>query len=152
VRVYCPVLSAVVVLAFCAALPAAYAGSATVEIQGVSAADPGKQPQTVPTTLARYKAVLKGTVYGTFADAGSAIVKPALGGKDSAAIGAYGVDVALSKIAGQRAKVEVTIKQGGKPIGQPIGCMLSPGEPVMVSQLGDKQKPTILLFTLKETE
>jgi len=136
-------------------LPAILSGSVhaqavNVEIQGVAASDPGKKDQNVAPSLGRFKDVLKDTVFGTFKDAGSAKVKPATGGKDSATIAGYGVDVALIKTWGKKAKVEVTIKHGGKPIGQPISTALTQGEPIMISQLGAKDAPTILIFTYRE--
>jgi hypothetical protein len=129
---------------------AVHAQSVSVEIQGVTASDAGKKEQNVAESLARFKNVLKDTVFGTFKDAGSASVKPAAGGKDSATIAGYGVDVALIKTWGNKAKVEVTLKHGGKPIGQPISTALTKGEPIMISQLGAKDAPTILIFTYKE--
>jgi hypothetical protein len=128
------------------------AGAATIEVQGVAASDPGKKVQTVPPSLAAYQQVLRGTLYGTFADAGRQSVTVTAGGKGSAAIGEYEVEIALASAAGGKAKVEITIKRGGKPIGQPLGRTLARGDPLMVSQCGSKEAPTILIIVLKQTE
>lgn len=151
-RSYSTALATGALVSLLCAASAARAQSATVEIQGVAASDPGQKEQTIPASLARYKAVLKGTVFAAFRDAGSSTVKAAAGAKGSAVVAGYGVDVALIKTAAGKAKVEVTIKQGGKAIAQPLACSLSQGEPIMLSQLGAKDAPTILIFTLKDLE
>lgn len=132
------------------AMPAAYAETATIEIQAVSASDPGAKQQSIPASLSRYKAVLQGTLYSNFTDLGSGTVKPACGGKDSTSVIRYTIDVTLARSVGGKAKVEVTIKHGAKAIAQTI-WNLAPGEPVMM-QVGQKDAPTILIFTLKSTD
>jgi len=140
--------------AFCvlllAGLGAACAEPVTVEVQGVAASDPGKKEQVIPASLAQFKSVLKGTVFGTFSDAGCKTVKPASGGKDQAVVGAYTVEVALLQVRGGKAKVEVTIKQGANPIAKQV-LNLSRGEPFML-EVGAKNSPTLLIFSLKGAE
>jgi len=152
VRSICSPVICILLAASCGATPflACGAESATIEVQGVAASEPGKKEQSIPASLAQYKTVLKGTVFGTFSDAGSKTVKLAGGGKDHAAVGAYTVDVALLQAKGGKAKVEVTIKQGAKPIAKPV-LTLSSGEPVMV-EVGVKNSPTLLIFSLKGGE
>jgi len=116
----------------------------------VAASDPGKKEQTIPGSLAQFKTVLKGTLFGTFSDAGCKTVKPPSGGKDHAVIGAYTVEVSLIKLQHGKAKVEVTIKQDAKPIAKPV-FTLSQGEPFMV-EVGAKDSPTLLIFSLKGVE
>ena len=140
--------------AFCilllAGFGAACAESVTVEVQGVAASDPGKKDQVIPASLAQFKSVLKGTLFGTFSDAGCKTIKPVSGGKDQAVVGAYTVEVALLQVRGGKAKVEVTIKQGANPIAKQV-LNLSRGEPFML-EVGAKNSPTLLIFSLKGAE
>jgi hypothetical protein len=135
---------------FILAISTVRAESVTIEVQGVAASDAGKKEQNIPSSLTAFKNVLKDSVYGTFKDAGHQKLKIKSGGNDAAAIGNYGVDVTLVKVMSGKARVEVTIKDGGNPIGKPISTTLTKGQPIMVSQLGSKDAPTILIFTLKD--
>jgi hypothetical protein len=120
-----------------------------IEIQGVAAADAGKKEQTIPASLNSLKNILKDSMFGTFKDAGKQTIKVAPGGKSNATIGNYGVEVLL-KSGGEKCRLEVTIKDGGKAIGDPICLPLAKGHPRMVAQVGSKEAPTILIFTLKD--
>ncbi len=127
----------------------ARAEAASIDVQGVSASDAGKKEQSIPAALNAYKSILKDSMFGTFKDAGKQNIKVQAGGKGNATIGSYGVEVVL-KGGGEKCKLEVTIKDGGKPIGDPICLALSKGHPRMVAQVGSKDSPTILIFTLNE--
>ncbi len=140
-------MSILAALAWCAPV---HAESASVDVQGVSASDAGSKKQVIPESLARYKKILSDTLFGQFKDAGRHEVTLTSGGKSSASIGAYDLDIQLRSCTAGKCRVEVTIKDGGKAIGQPLSVLLSKGDPRMVAQVGAKDAPTIIFFTLKE--
>lgn len=145
-------IAVVAVLAAICAWSAPCAETAAIEVQGVGASDPGKKDPVVPATLAKCKALLlKRTVFGTFTDVGSKTLRLAAGAKESAAVGGYEVELALVSVGSGKAKADVTIKQGGKPIGTQPGRVLSEGEPITV-EVGSSKAPTILIITLKGKE
>ncbi|MCY3021100.1 MAG: hypothetical protein NTW87_18965 [Planctomycetota bacterium] len=148
---YCSCVLPALLLTLALVAPGLRAESAAIEVQGVGATDAGKKEQTIPASLAQYKHLLKETLFGTFTDVGHQAVKPAAGGKDSAAIAGFTVEVTLVGVAGAKAKVQITIKQGGKPIGDPLASTLSKGEPLMISKVGSRDAQTILILTLKDT-
>lgn len=145
-------MSGILTAAFFAVLllsGAARAESISVEVQGVSASDAGKKVQTIPASLSAYKSVLSECMFGTFKDAGKQSVKIAAGEKSNASVGSYGVEV-FFKGGGGKCRMEVTIKEAGKAIGDPICLSLTKGHPRMVAQVGAKDSPTILIFTAKD--
>jgi hypothetical protein len=128
---------------------AARAESAKIEVQGVSASEPGKKPVSIPESLAKYKELLEKTTYGTFRDAGHDKVKAAAGAKDSATIGTYTVEVEVTKIVrGEKVKVTVTISEGKKPVGQPLSYMLAKDRTPVTIEVGGKEKDTATIFIL----
>lgn len=149
---YSSITCAVALSCLLLASQSARAESAAVEIQGVAASDPGKKEQTIPASLAQYRAILKASVFSTFADVGSKTVSSAVGKKSSATVGGYGVDVLLVKADGGKGKIEVTInKADGKPIAEPTTRTVTRGQPFSM-EVGSPKAPTILIFTLKGTE
>ncbi|HEY3322438.1 MAG TPA: hypothetical protein VGP72_18390 [Planctomycetota bacterium] len=128
------------------------AESATVDVQGVSASDSGKKTQQIPDSLQACKKILQSTVFGTFKDAGKHTLTMPQGGKKTVTIAGYEIEVGMRAATAAKCRVELTIKDGGKPIGQPVSYTLSKGDPKMVAQFGDKDKPTILICTLKDGE
>lgn len=129
---------------------AARAESVSVDVQGVTASDPGKKDQAIPASLNAVKGVLKDSMFGTFKDAGRQSVKIAAGKSANASVGHYGVEILVKSGGGDKCRVEVTIKEAGKAIGDPICLPLTRGHPRMVAQVGPKDAPTILIFTLKD--
>ena len=127
------------------------AESASVDVHGVNASEPGKKDKNIPASLNAYRAVLQTTTFGTFKDAGGQSVKAAAGGQGSASVAGYSVEIAVTKASGGKAKVDVTIKQGGKAIANPVTYNLSKGEPISM-QVGDGNAPTIFIFTLESTD
>jgi hypothetical protein len=145
-------IAVVVILAAIWAWAAPCAETAAIDVQAVSASDPGKKDPAVPATLAKYKALLlKRTVFGTFVDAGCKTLRLAAGAKDTATAGGYDVELTLVSVAGAKTKVDIAIKQGGKPIGIQPGRALSEGEPITV-EVGSSKAPTILIIALKGKE
>jgi len=149
-RVGSPGISAALILFALAFSAAARAETIVVDVQGVSASDPGKKEQNVPASLSACKSVLKDSMFGTFKDAGKQSVKIPAGNKSNASIGNYGVEILAKAGGNEKCRVEVTIKQDGKAIGDPICLALTKGHPRMVAQVGAANAPTILIFTLKE--
>jgi hypothetical protein len=150
-RVVTPGFSAaaaiVFALVFCGA---ARAETLVIDVQGVTASDPGKKEQNIPASLNACKAVLKDSMFGTFKDAGKQTVKIAAGGKSNASVGNYGVEIFVKAGGTDKCRMEVTIKEAGKAIGDPICLALTKGHPRMVAQVGSKDAPTILIFTHKD--
>jgi len=129
---------------------ATHAQTASVEIQGVSAADAGKKNQTFAPSIAHLKGVLKETVFGTFTDAGKQDITVTAGAKASSRVKQYELDVTLKDAKPGKCRLELTIKDGGKPIGDPICVPVTKGQPKMVAQVGNREQPLILIFTLKD--
>jgi len=128
----------------------ARAESATIEIQGVSASDPGKKNPAVPATLDAYKAELLNTTFGSFKDAGHQSVTAATGAKGSATLDKYTIEMALTRKEGRK-KIEITIKVGGRALTTPVGYPLARGQRFSM-QVGAKDAPMIIVFTVKEVE
>jgi hypothetical protein len=145
-------IAVVAILAAICTWAAPCAETAAIDVQAVNASDPGKKDPVVPVTLAKYKGLLlKRTVFGTFADAGCKSLRLAASAKDTATVGGYDVELTLASTAGGKAKVDIAIKQGGKPIGIQPGRVLSEGDPITV-EVGSPKAPTILIIALKEKE
>ena len=121
----------------------------TVNVQCVAASDPGKQ-KAIPASLKAYETQLKDAgPFATFTDAGKDTVKAAAGGNGSVTLSGYAVDVSvLSKTDKGHAKVQITIKENGKPIATPVKFDLS-SRPMMM-KAGDPNAPKIFLFTIKD--
>ena len=121
----------------------------SVEVQAVTATDPGK-PVVIPASLKRFETQLKEEPFGTFADSGHDTVTANAGGAGAANVGGYAVEVAVqSKAENGKLKVQVTIKQGGKALGQPWKTELVAGRPMRM-KAGEAKAPVIFFFTFKE--
>ena len=125
------------------------AEDAIVNVQAVAASDPGKKV-TVPASLKAYEPQLKDSPFGTFTDAGHDVVKATAGAGGSVTLAGFAVEIAaMGKAEKGRAKVQITIKENGKPIGAPMKTELTSGHPMMM-KAGDPQAPKIFFFTLKD--
>jgi len=129
---------------------AANAESVTVEVQGVTASDPGKKEIAIPASIDHLKVALKDTVFGTFKDSGKQSITATTGVISTARAGIYDVDITLKAAASGKCRMDVTIKNGGKPIGDPICIGFTKGQPKMVAQVGNREAPTLVIFTIKE--
>ncbi len=130
---------------------AARAESATINVHGANASDPGAKTKNIPASLNAYKSVLQATTYGTFVDAGGQSVSAAKGATASGSTGGYSVEITVNSASGGKAKVDVTVKKGGKAINNPAACNLTKGEPISM-QFGDGNAPTIIILTLQSTD
>lgn len=124
------------------------AESATVEVQGIAASDPGKRT-SIPASLQKYKSVLESMPYGTFVDLGR---KTASGpGRQSATLGKYTVDLNIHRAGENKASVTVAIKDGAQSIGQPVKYTLAQNKPQII-EAGSKDSKTVFVLTLQSTE
>lgn len=124
--------------------------AATVEVQGVSAANPSSdKDKSIPETLEAYKAALQGMPFKNFKDLGHDSVKAEkAGSKGSAAVGGYSVEIAVTKVEKGKSSVNITVKEDGKAIGEPTSVDLVAGQAKMM-KVGAADAPKILFFTLK---
>lgn len=120
--------------------------AATIEVEGVAASDPGRKNQSIPDSLAKYRAILGSTTFGSFKNIATQTVRS--GG--SATIDKYTVDVAVVRVEG-KAKVEITVKEGGNAIASPLRRALTPGKSFSM-QVGSKDAPTIFIFTILDAD
>jgi hypothetical protein len=126
-----------------------HAEDAVVNVQAVAASDPGKKV-TVPASLKSYESQLKEGPFGTFTDAGHDSVKAGAGANGTVTLAGFAVEISVTgKAEKGRAKVQITIKENGKPIGAPMKTELTSGHPMMM-KAGDPQAPKIFFFTLKD--
>jgi hypothetical protein len=123
--------------------------AATIEVQGVSASNPGDKDKTIPATLEAFKPVLKSMPFKTFKDLGHNSVTAAAGGKGSANIAGYNVEVSVTKSEKGKSTVSITVTENGKAIGEPTTYELAAGQARQM-KIGDANAPKILFFTLKE--
>jgi len=87
--------------------------------------------------------------FKTFKDLGHDAVTAAVSAKGSATIGAYSVEIAVTKSEKGSSTVTITVKESGKAIGEPAAYELSAGQAKQM-KFGDPNAPKILFFTLKE--
>jgi hypothetical protein len=123
--------------------------AATIEVQGVAASNPGDKDKAIPATLEAFKPVLKSMPFKTFKDLGHNSVTAAAGGKGSANVGGYNVEITVTKSEKGKSTVSITLTDNGKAIGEPTTYELATGQARQM-KIGDANAPKILFFTLKE--
>lgn len=125
------------------------AHAATIEVQGVSASNPSSdKDKSIPESLDAYKATLQAMPFKTFKDIGHDSVKGDTGAKGNATIGSYSFEVSVTKSEKGKATANITVKENGKAIGEPMAYELAAGQPRQI-KVGAETAPKIIFFTLK---
>ena len=126
------------------------AQAATIEVQGVSASNPSSdKDKSIPESLQAVKATLQEMPFKNFKDLGHDSVKSAAGSKGNATVGGYTLEISVTKAEKGKATATITVKENGKPIGEPMSYDLASDQPRMI-KAGAADAPKILFFTLKD--
>ena len=135
------------IVALCTANLTTVAFAENVDVQTVSASNPGKTA-SIPASLKKYEQELKDEPFSTFTDSGHDSVTAAAGGAaGTCTVAGYAVEVTvMEKSDGAKVKVQITIKQGGKAVGQPWKTELKDAHPLRV-KVGEPKAPVIFFFT-----
>ena len=108
--------------------------------------EPGKTA-SIPASLKKYEQELKDEPFSTFTDSGHDSVTATAGGAaGTCTVAGYAVEVTvMEKNDGAKVKVQITIKQGGKAVGQPWKTELKDAHPLRVKVGEPKATGDILL-------
>ena len=130
-----------------AMLASAAARACTIEVQAVSATEPGKRAASCPPTLIRHKAALMSTAFGAFADAGKQSVQlSAVSARTQASVGAFNLDFTFKGAN----KVEVVVKEGNKVVLAPFAIVFAKDKPRQLELTGAASTTLVFLTLEKE--
>jgi hypothetical protein len=125
----------------------ALANAATIEVQAVSATEPGKHAASCPMALLKHKAALLSSSYGAFADAGKQSVQLSAAAPHAQAnLGAFNLEFTFKGAN----KVEVIVKDGDKIILAPFVLAFAKGKPRQLELTGATATTLVFLSLEKE--
>jgi hypothetical protein len=121
--------------------------AATIDVQAVTAAEPGKRAAICPASLTKYKAALLSCPFGAFADAGKQSVQlSAAAPKTQASVGAFNLDFTFKGAN----KIEVVVKEGNKVILAPFAIVFAKDKPRQLELTGATATTLVFLSLEKE--
>ncbi|MFH0938013.1 MAG: hypothetical protein V1899_01825 [Planctomycetota bacterium] len=132
------------------------------KIQSVTATEPGKKPVKIADSLTKYKEILESYNFGVFKDAGCDNCKITIGAdgknkkskssaKNCVSIGIYTIEIALTKVEKDVAKVTVTIYEKKQVVYAPIAYCFKKSQARPI-EIASKDASTIFILTLESLE